>query len=392
MSQVSSISHILYVTTGSRGCESALSILKQYPVLKREIHVQDIKLIERPSWLRGVPVLAKVTTREIWEGTASIEQLYYLAGYFSGMNNTQTTSPATQQPWSAYQTNLTLASPTPIPTPVISPPSQAPSLTQPPSSTSVSVSPPATITPSTLTNQPALSNQLLVPPQNASASSNQQQQPTLPNDNNQSQNPDKVQALPLPDELRPKQELVLPPLPKNIKADQTSTQAAQPRLSDMLNQTSLNPPPPNQTPAASIPNIQSSLITKTLPTANQSESTPLPTDEPSSVFTPQEVDQIQRVMFKPKTVNRRRDVSGSSQTTPTENTDQSTQSTVRVFPVREKRRTTVVEKEDIRDYVNANEDDSQQNTLSPIRENTPNLQNDQDEVSNESGGGMNGGA
>lgn len=377
MSQ-SSISHILYITTGSRGCESALSILKQYPVLKKEIHVQDIKLIERPSWLRGVPVLAKVSTREIWEGTASIEQLYYLAGYFSGMNTTTgmatngmntaglntaglTTTNTQQQPWSSYQTNLTLASPTSVPAA--------------PTPATVSESLPS---PPPLSNQPSQPNQPFPPapvPTNAPVMSVSTPMPvansTTPS-SNQPVNPDKVQALPLPDELRPKQELVLPPLPKNIKAEQVTTQAPQPRLSESLNQTPLVPPPPNQTPASSIP-LQSTIR------SNVTQDGQSPANEPAPVFTPQEVDQIQRVMFKPKTVNKRRDTSehNSPQTT-------TPSSTVRVFPVSEKRHATVVEKEDIREYVNSDEENN--HTLSPIREMTSNVSNDEDELSTGSGG------
>lgn len=402
MSQSPSISHILYVMTGSRGCESALSILKQYHVLKREIHVQDIKLIERPSWLRGVPVLAKVATREIWEGTASIEQLYYLAGYFAGMNNNQNTTPDTQQPWLSYQTNLTLASSTPTPTPAqVS--VQTPSISTSQPTMASTLEPQTKSAPITPTNLPVFSNQPPVSGQTILTSPNQAQQPALPNDNNQPQNPDKVQALPLPDELRPKQELVLPPLPKNIKAEQSSTQAVQTRLSDTLNQTSSSPPPPtNKTPAtgSSTSNIPSSSIansslnTKQSPTANQDDLVPLPTDESSPIFTPQQVDQIQRVMFKPKTVNKRRDATETSsfQTTTDSSSQNTISSTIRVFPVREKRRTTVVEKEDIHDYVNADDESSQPNTLSPILQVAPEMSNEVDEVSNESGTGAGGGA
>ena len=100
---MSTFTYVLYcVHSNSRGCENALSIIQENLQLKNIVHIQDVKTIEKPAWLKGVPVLAKVSTKEIWEGTSAIEQLNYLSGYYSG------------QPWEKYTSNLAIRPSVPL--------------------------------------------------------------------------------------------------------------------------------------------------------------------------------------------------------------------------------------------------------------------------------------
>ena len=86
-SKMSTFTYVLYyVRSGSQGCDNAIKIIDKNIQLKSMIHIQDVKSIEKPSWLKGVPVLAKVSTKEIWEGSSAIEQLNYLSGYYSGVS------------------------------------------------------------------------------------------------------------------------------------------------------------------------------------------------------------------------------------------------------------------------------------------------------------------
>lgn len=171
MSTPPPISFVLYIKSESKGCEIAQNILKQYPPLKKEVHVQDIRLIEKPEWLRGVPVLAKIITREIWEGSAAIEQLHYLAGYYSAL-----AALPSSQPWSMYNTNLTLPKNVEVPKPIESqtsvPPLQLPSIQQ--QQQPVSVPPPLQLPSIQLSSQPQ-------PPRNV-PSIQPQMQPTSPRD------------------------------------------------------------------------------------------------------------------------------------------------------------------------------------------------------------------
>jgi hypothetical protein len=102
---MTTLSYVLYcVQSNSKGCESAIRIIDGNIQLKKEVHIQDVKLIEKPSWLTGVPVLAKIATKEIWEGSSAIDQLNYLSGYYSGFS----TAILNSQPWEKYVPNLSI--------------------------------------------------------------------------------------------------------------------------------------------------------------------------------------------------------------------------------------------------------------------------------------------
>ena len=95
-------SYILYHKprgTGSIGCDHALDIIQKNYFLKRNVESVNVYDIEKPPWMVGVPVLAKIATKEIWIGTPAIEQLKYL----SVMNNSDS---YVNQPWQNYQTNF----------------------------------------------------------------------------------------------------------------------------------------------------------------------------------------------------------------------------------------------------------------------------------------------
>ena len=116
---MSTFTYVLYsVQSGSQGCENAKKIIDENLKLKSIVHIQDIKTIEKPLWLKGVPVLAKVSTKEIWEGTSAIEQLKYLSGYYSSMS-TVLSSKNINQPWEKYTSNLAIQ-------PLMSPSTQPP--------------------------------------------------------------------------------------------------------------------------------------------------------------------------------------------------------------------------------------------------------------------------
>lgn len=353
-STVPPISHILYIVPDSKGCELAVNIVKQYPALKKEVHLQDIKLIEKPAWLRGVPVLAKVATREIWEGSSAIEQLHYLAGYYSALQTMPTTS---NQPWAAYQTNLTLPQPVATHTPAqVSPipPVQAQVSPSPPVPAPIQ-SPPQPISlppPPSNPSLPPPNPSLLTPP---AAIQRSQVQPSTRSESDPA-DPNKIQPLPLPDDQRPQQELALPPLPKNIK-----TLVEQPSSSITNSQPVSNPPPLPHAPQP-IPNRQP------LPLANLNtvQSPPPPSEESNDpvdhvaavVFTQDELETIQRVMFKPKTVNKRPNAYGSDEVFHVDETvieerrghgqsmNSPHSSNVRIFPVAERTHSTIIQKDD----------------------------------------------
>lgn len=352
------ISHILYFVPDSKGCELAVNIVKQYPSLRKEIHLQDIKLIEKPAWLRGVPVLAKVSSREIWEGSAAIEQLHYLAGYYSALHTVSMTS---SQPWASYQTNLALPQPvatqvssqSPLSVSSSSPPPPIPitnpsPVVQPPS---VPLSPPPSIsTPLPSPSQPQVTLQRpLVQTPNRTESD--------PND------PNKIQPIPLPDDRRPQQEIALPPPPENIKKH-----SVQPTPPDASPQTVTNPPPQPQSISSS-QSSQSSRQSSRQPLANSSTVQPPqplvktsePVDHVALVFTPDELETIQKVMFKPKTVNKRPNAHGSDEVFHVDETlveelrgrgrdanslPSSDIPNVREFPVSERTHSTIIQKDD----------------------------------------------
>jgi hypothetical protein len=361
-SAVPSISHILYIVPDSKGCELAMNIVKQYPALKKEVHMQDIKLIEKPAWLRGVPVLAKVATREIWEGSIAIEQLHYLAGYYSALQSVSTTS---NQPWASYQTNLTLPQPIATQAPVQG--------SLPPVSSSIS---PPVVQPPSISVNPSPS---ISPPQNVPPPPSQiQSQPSVtlrgpqiqtPNRSETDQSdPNKVQPIPLPDDQRPQQEIALPPPPENIKKHSVQTTPL-----STNSQTVSSPPPslpsqpqtqtsrqPSRTPLANPNTVKSPPLASPSPPSESVEPSG-PVDHVAVVFTPDELDTIQRVMFKPKTVNKRPNAHGSDEVFHVDetlveelrgrgrdvNSPQSSENpSIREFHVAERTHSTIVQKDD----------------------------------------------
>jgi hypothetical protein len=370
MSNPPPISFVLYITSESKGCEIAQNILKQYPPLKKEVHVQDIRLIEKPEWLRGVPVLAKIITREIWEGSAAIEQLHYLAGYYSAL-----AALPSSQPWSMYNTNLTLPKNVEVPKPT-EPQASVPPLQLPSAQQSVSVPPlqlQSAQQPVSVSSQPQ--PQPPLPPRNVS--SIQPQLPPLPSpqqstsprqQSQQSQSksdPNKVQPIPLPDDQRPQQELNLPPPPMIRKRDDSQQTATTQPLP-------LSPPPPPPPPPQSNNPQQNGLVSSTStgagvqtrrmvsslrPSGNinvdssqssqpQSQPANVLQDHVAMVFSEDELDTIERVMFKPKTVNKRNQLTDhNSDITEPNNDDGISDSKVRVFPMTEKVHNTIVQKD-----------------------------------------------
>ena len=340
MSTSPPISFVLYITPESKGCVTAQTLLKQYPPLRKEVHIQDIRLIEKPEWLRGVPVLAKIITREIWEGSAALEQLHYLAGYYSALS-----ALPSAQPWSMYNTNLTLpksvdASNPTEPLPQVPPQPQIP--TQP------QALPPLTqqIPPQPQSPTPTQSQQRLPPHPPRSASPSSQLKA----------DPNRFQPIPLPDDQRPQQELNLPPLPVLRKRDD---QPVHPPLSSSPSNTS-------QPLVSSSAGVQTRRMIPTLRPANVTDlvrsppdlvrSPPDPTpplpqpqleDHVAMVFSEDELNTIQRVMFKPKTVNKRHQLSDVEEHSATNDGD--IDSKVRVFPLSERVRHTIVQKEDADD-------------------------------------------
>jgi hypothetical protein len=369
------ISHILYIVPDSKGCELAVNIVKQYPALRKEIHLQDIKLIEKPAWLRGVPVLAKVATREIWEGSTAIEQLHYLAGYFSAL---QTVSSSSSQPWASYQTNLTLPQPVTTQAPTQGP-STASSSSIPPILSTSNLSPvqPPNVS---LTSSPSLQTPTPSVPQVQPQPPVTLQRPQIQTPGrteSDPSDPNKVQPIPLPDDQRPQQELALPPPPENIKKHTVQT-TTPPLVANP--QTVSNPPPQpsrqssrqplsNPNTVQSLPPSLSSLPhpppLPPPPLSQPSETVEVkpvdPVDHVAVVFTPDELDTIQRVMFKPKTLNKRPSAHSQDEVFRVDETlvdelrgrgrdvnspKSSDSPNVRVFPVAERTHSTIVQKDE----------------------------------------------
>jgi hypothetical protein len=94
-------SYILYYTDTSPGCQTALKIINSNPFLKKDIYLQNIQSIQKPHWMKGVPILAKVSTKDIWDaGSPSLAQLQYLSETYT--KNIQ------KQPWKSRQADLSL--------------------------------------------------------------------------------------------------------------------------------------------------------------------------------------------------------------------------------------------------------------------------------------------
>jgi len=299
-----SVSYVLYVVQQSKGCETAQTLLKQYAALRKEVHVQDIRLIERPDWLRGVPVLAKISTREIWEGTAALEQMHYLGGYYAAL---EAATPA--QPWAAHDTSLTL--PPPAQPPHANPLSHTTPLPPPPSVPQPA--PAAPPPPPAVPHANPLSQPVLAAPPPAPAPLVPPPRPTPPSSlltSAPKADPNQLQPLPLPDNERPQQELKLPSPPRIRKREISAADNNNPAEALL-----------SQLPEAGLRSLRPAL--------------PPAEDHVAMVFTPAELDLVTRVMQKPKTVNRR----GQS----SETEDPST----RVFPTSvERTRHVVVQKED----------------------------------------------
>jgi hypothetical protein len=69
-------SYILYILPGQPGSDQAIEISR---LSGNSVHVQDIRLIKRPKWLNGVPILANSKSREIWRGQKALEHLKFMS-------------------------------------------------------------------------------------------------------------------------------------------------------------------------------------------------------------------------------------------------------------------------------------------------------------------------
>ena len=75
-------SHVLWVTTEKpcKGCAQVDNIMERYRLSKDIVLVQDIKNLRQegvplPDWLRGTPTLYDLTSRQLFEGRASLVKL-----------------------------------------------------------------------------------------------------------------------------------------------------------------------------------------------------------------------------------------------------------------------------------------------------------------------------
>jgi hypothetical protein len=354
---------------GSKGCETAIKIIDGHIQLRKDIHIQDIKLIEKPSWLKGVPVLAKISTKEIWEGSFAIDQLHYLAGYYSALSTVSNTK--TAQPWNSYQPNLSL-NVTPV-TPVTNIPDQTTSSSNTSMTGPMTISVTSTSTPTpTPTVEPTplpMTTTAPVPMPVITPTITPNLASSLSETKTDKSNPNKLQPLPLPDDQRNVQELNIPPPLPNIKAipqqtlDATTPQPPQsspvltsPQLSPVLTpqpqppQSSPVPPPPQ--PKRTTRRTQSSqqvISTNTDVPVTVPVPVPVPTlpglhsqlidaDHVSMVFTTDELQKIRSVMSHPTNSSQKR------QDTDVFNVDEPVNN-VRVFPVTAKKHNMVVQME-----------------------------------------------
>ena len=262
-------------------------------------------LERKPDWLKGVPVLAKIETREIWEGTFAIEQLHYLVKHY--LNNQ---SPALPQSRQQYQTNLTLPQPISVePVVLLSPQPQQQPLLQPqqpllqPQQPLLQPQQPLLQPQQPLLQpqQPLLQPQqpLLQPQQHITTSvSDQPYQPQIPppvpnqpltlqnfpTNKTEKKLLNKVQPMPPPDDERNQQPFSLPPLPKKIKNNintnnnQTNNNQTNNNHQDLTTQNNLNDN-----------HLNNNTTTNTIPTTNT---------KPFELFSSQEINKIQDVLSK----------------------------------------------------------------------------------------------
>lgn len=319
-------SYILYFKpTGSPGCASALNILQQNQSLKQIVHIQDVTLIKRPDWMKGVPILANVATKEIWQGTPALRQLEYL---------TSVTHPpvAIVTPWSQFQAGLTLP---PQPTVVQSPTVQF----QPPQSQSPSPHVPHIQSP-TIQFQPVhppppTPPTPQFPPQNVFHSpqheqntqqnqsqnqQNQSQNQNQPTQSNQKQKTDPNRVLPLPppdDEQGEMKPLVLPELPKpkrTVRPEPETISVSGSNSGSNSNQGKPNSHQPNQphqpkpqTPKPITPPVNEN-ETPQITTTHQQQQPSSPTNPQSDMhLTPDQLDKIRTVIEKPSIFSQPRE-------------------------------------------------------------------------------------
>ena len=307
-----SVSYILYyVPNNSIGCENALNIINEHVELKKEVFLQNIYLLEKkPDWLRGVPVLAKRSTRETWQGTVAIEQLQYLANY---LNNNK--PPALSQPWQQYQSNLALPHPVSIDSSVLSPPPnqqqqhhQQQQQTQSP-----------------LPNQQQQQQTQQQPQQTQLPPPNQQQPQTqpltqplnqpltlqnFPTNKTEKKSLNKIQPLPPPDDERNEKPLSLPPLPKKIKNNTNQINTNQINTNQLnTNQLNNNQLNTNQLNTNQFSNLNNDNLNNNINDNNTNDNSSLTTNnKPFELFSSQEINKIQNVLSKsPNNLNHTSD-------------------------------------------------------------------------------------
>ena len=377
---MSTFAYVLYcVQSGSAGCENAIKIIEKNLQLKSIVHIQDVKKIEKPSWLKGVPVLAKVSTKEIWEGTSAIEQLNYLSGYYSGVSTVLSSFNINHQPWDKYTSNLTIQPPmspasltlqTPSTSIILSDearkqmspemkitpqvsqqPTTTPQVSQQPTTTATLPPPqvvPQQMTTTTTTTTPATPATPQVLQQTTKSPSQPADFPTNDrlfakernsdtSDKSKSTDPNRVQPMPLPDDPQKSKELILPPLPVLPKKENTQPT---PPASSPLASTSSPPAPTQSSPPAPPAPLENKRVSNrvlqsnakidnrrlsAIEESNEDETNGLndlndlndsnndsnvkeqsTTQEHNEmVFSQSELQEIENIMTKPKTINKR---------------------------------------------------------------------------------------
>jgi hypothetical protein len=152
--------------------------------------------------------------------------------------------------------------------------------------------------------------------------------------------PNELQPLPLPDDQRPQQELNLPPLPVLPKREPLPSPIQPSNEATIPDESKLSADPVLR-PSNAQRRMVSSLRTPPPPPQSQSQSSDSDVDHVAMVFTEDELTKIQQVMFKPKTINKRREAADSAEPSVVYIDDNT-----RVFPVSEKFHSTVVQKEE----------------------------------------------
>ena len=349
MSSTLSVSYVLYcLTNGSKGCDTAIRIVDGNLALKKDVHVQDIKLIDKPPWLRGVPVLAKIATKEIWEGSAAIDQLHYLSGYYSALSVVSASTPT--QPWNAYQTNLMLPAQPPLEPATLPTPSSLEPVSLPPSI-------PSDKTPSLPPRDTSLAEvpppPMVVSPSNLPPSSFETRSSARPSSVQEEKDPNAVQPLPPPDDQRPPQELNLPPPPMNFKKEISPPVNSTPTITPEGNSNSPSVDEKNTTSVnigSKAQRVRRTMVSN-LRAESDSEIVPEPdaSDHVSAVlFTNEELEKIQTVMAQPKlstttrTVNKRGKGKSKAEDEPVLHIPEDPRA-VRTFNIDEKPRNTIVD-------------------------------------------------